>query len=306
MAEYIVVTLLGEGYLTDGVRFPDAQAAADHGLSRAGSRAGSNAFLVGKLEGQELLALGWMEEMVSDRDELLEMAIGFDLEAMARRRANRVAEQLGFRTRKRSTSIMVGPLLSPMLPAGIRPGRVVVLSGDSGVGVTSLTYLIATYAARFGHVAWMPAPAEVSPSALRNLGLWLKSANDNLYTEPLDSAARAAEVIAVDQPVMCVIDRFLDVMGHRHATQDANFDKLANAARKYGTIVWINDGQDRRGIPFGLGRRLDDIDYLLRLTRPAPDEINYRMLTLLDVPTGEAGQRDISLYYDNDGIHRLQ
>ncbi|SIJ03277.1 Uncharacterised protein [Mycobacteroides abscessus subsp. abscessus] len=198
-----------------------------------------------------------------------------------------------------------GPLLAPLLPAGIKPGSVVVLSGDSGVGVTSLTYLIATHAARFGHVAWMSAPAEVSPPALRELGFWLKSAHDNLYIEPLESVARAAAVIALDQPIMCVIDRFLDVMGHRHTAQDAHYDTLAAAARKYGTIVWINDGQDRRGTPYGLGRRLDDIDYRLRLTRPASDEINHRTLTLVAAPSGESGERDVSLYYNDGGIHRL-
>lgn len=198
-----------------------------------------------------------------------------------------------------------GPLLAPLLPAGIKPGSVVVLSGDSGVGITSLTYLIAAHAARFGHVAWMSAPAEVTPSALRDLGFWLKSAHDNLYIEPLESVARAAAVIAADQPVMCVIDRFLDVMGHRLAVQDAHYDKLAGAAREYGTIVWINDGQDRRGTPYGLGRRLDDIDYRLQLTRSAHDEMNHRTLTLVSAPSDESGERDVSLYYNDGGIHLL-
>lgn len=201
--------------------------------------------------------------------------------------------------------IPVGPLLTPLLPAGIKPGTVVVLSGESGVGVTSLTYLAATHAAKYGHVVWMSAPAEVSSTQLRELTFWLKSAHDNLYTEPLESVAQAADEIARNEPTVCVIDRFLDVMGHRHATQDTNYDTLAAAARKTGTIVWINDGHDRHGVPYGLARRLDDIDYRLRLERRPPAEISHRTLTLVKAPPGDIALKDTALYYNDGGIHLL-
>lgn len=203
------------------------------------------------------------------------------------------------------TPITVGPLLTPLLPAGIKPGSVVVLSGESGVGVTSLTYMVATHAARYGQVAWMSAPAEVSSTQLRVLTFWLKSTHDNLYPEPLESVMQATDVIARNVPILCVIDRFLDVMGHRHATQDTNYDTLAAAARKTGTIVWLNDGHDRHGVPFGLARRLDDIDYRLRLERRPPSEISHRTLTLVTAPDESSGHKETVLYYNDGGIHLL-
>lgn len=98
--EYIVVTVgtddreveFHEIYSSNGVRFPDPQAAIEHGLRAVGS----GVFLVGMLHGQRLLELSWMDEVFADREDLLDMAIGIDLEAMVRERAARAAAQLGF------------------------------------------------------------------------------------------------------------------------------------------------------------------------------------------------------------------
>lgn len=87
MSEYIVVMCriegnpergYGEVYYSDLKRFPTVVGVVHHGM---GELEQSDDFLIGKLDGNKLVSLQWMEEARDDRDEV-----------------EHVAEQLGFTT----------------------------------------------------------------------------------------------------------------------------------------------------------------------------------------------------------------
>lgn len=205
-----------------------------------------------------------------------------------------------------SSRMTVGPLLDSVLPYGVERGNSVVLSSYPGVGVSSLTFMVATHAAQHGNILWLTSIGEREPAAVSELSFWLGVSHPKLNIDHLESPRQAAAAITAERPVMCVIDRFFDVMGHRHATQDGEFDLLSSAARAAGAVLWLNTGQDRRGIPFGVGRRLGAIDYQLRLTQAPGKDIHQRTLTVERCPPGETTTRNAALRYDDSGIHRIR
>lgn len=86
MSEFIVVMPRIEGnpergystvYYSDLKRQPSVEQAVSHGCLEL---AQSDDFLVGKIDGQRLVSLQWMDEVRDDRDELINVATQLCLE----------------------------------------------------------------------------------------------------------------------------------------------------------------------------------------------------------------------------------
>jgi len=86
MSEFIVVMPRIEGnpergyghvYYSDLKRLPSVEQAVSHGCLEL---AQSDDFLIGKVEGQRLVSLQWMEEVRDDRAELINVATQLCLE----------------------------------------------------------------------------------------------------------------------------------------------------------------------------------------------------------------------------------